>query len=358
MGANGDRAAATADSNLLGSSPKVRANNDDQRQAFMRGMTGTYGDPSGDVSPQALTAAKAQVVAPMNDVAARTSIAADPVQTRIGQVIADAQKVLPDNEVAPLLKLAESVGGVRAGAVIPGGAYQALTRSGAPLDRLIQSSDPNVSHYAGQIRDALDDGLEASAAPEDVAALQKARWQYKNLMTVAKLAPKADVAGVISPALLRGAVGTNFKKQAFMGAGDLGELAQIGQTFMKEPPNSFTANRAADILGPIGAGAALGGLSEIGLNLANHPDAGISALASMGLATGGKLAAQALKANRIGGSATNIIARSLPSEAPRPINALSGLRNVAKAVEIPLSALAGTRAVGGYVPSSQVPVTP
>jgi hypothetical protein len=35
-------------------------------------------------------------------------------------------------------------------------------------------------------------------------------------------------------------VNTSFKNRAFTGAGDLGELAQIGQTFMKEPPNSGT----------------------------------------------------------------------------------------------------------------------
>jgi hypothetical protein len=353
MGANGDRGAAVADSNLL-TTPKARANNDAQRQAWMKGVTNTYGDPSGLVTPEALSAAKANVVAPMNDVATRTNLNADAVQSRLGEIIADAQSVLPDNEVMPLLKQVENIGSVRQGDVIPGDAYQALTRKGAPLDRLESSDNPNVSHYATQIRGALDDALQASASPEDVRALQQARFQYKNLMTVAKLAPKADVSGVISPALLRGAVGSNFKNQAFQGAGDLGELAQIGQTFMKEPPQSGTAPRLADFAGPFGVGAGLGAISEGALNLTHHPDSGLSALASMGLATGGKMVAQAIKENRVGGSASGIIARSIPGSPGAIGSALSGLKQLTRPVEIPLSALAGVRLPNSFTPSPAV----
>lgn len=342
MGANGDRASAIADSNLLGSSAKARANNDAQRQAFMRGMTGTYGDASGDVSPEAMSAAKAQVVAPMNDVASRTNLDADAVQTRVSQIIGDAQKVLPDNEVAPLLKLAESIGSVRNGAIIPGEAYQALTRSGAPLDRLVQSADPNVSHYAGQIRDALDSTLQASAAPEDVAALQNARFQYKNLMTVAKIAPKADANGIISPALLRGAVSTNFRNQAFQGAGDLGELARIGQIFMKEPPTSNTSERSRDLLSGLGIGAGAAGATELATLALHQPQNALGPIAATGAGLIAKTAANALKEARIAGSATGIVARSLPG-APGTQSALGGAFKAVKPLEVPLSALMGVR---------------
>jgi hypothetical protein len=67
-------------------------------------------------------------------------------------------------------------------------------------------------------------------------------------MTLKNLAAKANVEGEISPALLSGAVNTSFKNRAFAGAGDLGELAQIGQTFMKEPPNSGTVPRLMDAI--------------------------------------------------------------------------------------------------------------
>lgn len=310
-----------ADSNMLQSNGKFQTNNAVQRDSFMKGVTGTYGDPSGDVSPEVLQANKDRIGGVMNDVASRTNIAnADVVQTRVGQIISDAQKVLPDNEVKPLLNMAQNIGDVRSGSVIPGDAYQALTRKGAPLDRLSSSADPNVAHYAGQIREALDDGLQNSATPEDVRALQNARWQYKNLMTVAKLAPKADAAtGVISPALLRGAVNTNFKNAAFQGAGSLGELAQIGQTFMKEPPQSGSAERLAAkananpllslVTGPVGA---LGITGEALGSLIHDPVLGAKAVA-LGLAGKGIGAAnQALRERALGAQAGNkLINRSL-----------------------------------------------
>lgn len=360
MGANGDRGAATADSNLLGSSPAVRDNNAAQRQQWMKGVTGTYGDPSGSVGEAALQAARDRIGGVMNDVASRNNIAApaaDALQTRISQIVGDAQSVLGDDS-KPLLTMAEKIGSVRSPEGISGQSYQALTNKGAPLDRLAQSDNSNVAHYAQQMRDALDDGMEASASPQDVQDFQKARWQYKNLMTVAKLAPKAQdtVDGVISPALLSGAVNTNFKSRAFHGAGDLGELAKIGQVFMKEPANSFTPQRLADIVAPLRTAAEAAGLVGGGMALAQRPEAALGAGLSALAGWGAKSASQALKQNAIGGSASNIISRSLPN-APGTVigNALSGVGKVARPVEIPLSALAGVRGLGAM---TQSPVTP
>lgn len=356
MGANGDRKAATADSNLLGSSPKMRANNETQRQAWMRGVTNTYGDASGDVSAGALQDARDRIGGVMNDVASRNNIApqaADGLQTRISQIVGDGQDVLGD-DAKPLLTMAEKIGSVRGPEGISGQSYQALTNKGAALDRLAQSDNSNVAHYAGQMRDALDDAMQASASDADTQAFRDARFQYKNLMTVAKLAPRADVHGIISPALLRGAVGSNFKNQAFRGAGDLGELAQIGQTFMKEPPQSGTAPRLADMLGPLGVGAGLGGLTELGGALAHNPEHGIGALASLAATIGGKTAASALKENRIGGSAAGIVARSIPGSPGSVRSALSGLRNLTRPVEVPLSALAGVRGLQSFAPSPAI----
>ena len=350
MGAAGDTDAKVAYSQALKTDPKAQALNQQQRQNWMKGVTSTYGDPSGDVSPGALSAAKANVVAPMNDVAARTNISpevSDAVQTRIGQVISDAQKVLPDNEVTPLLKMAESIGDVRGPTGISGESYQALTRQGTPLDRLESSSDPNVAHYASQIHDALNDGLAASAAPEDVDALRTARWQYKNLRTVAKAASNQNnigTDGVFTPAALNTATTSNFKNRAFQGAGDLDELNAIRKAFMTEPPDSGTAGRLKELTQSGIAGLATGGAVDIGLGLLHQPETAVPTALSALAGTGMKLASDAFKRNRVLGSAAGIIQRSDPNA---PGSALSGIGsaigNAAKSVEIPLSALAGVR---------------
>jgi hypothetical protein len=351
MAANGDRKAGYAFSNMQNSSQDARDANLANHQSWQRGVTSTYGDPSGDVSDGALQASRDRIGGVMNDVADRTNIVdAQPVLKGIQSALSDAKSVLPEGEVTPLKNLSDEIASVvQPDGSISGASYQALIRKGGVLDTAIKRG---ASPYPSMFKDALDDALQASASPEDVQTLQNARWQYKNLMTVAKLAPKAQDTplGLISPSLLSGAVNTNFKNRAFQGAGDLGELAKIGQTFLKEPPQSGTIPRGADLAGPLGIGAGIGALSEIGLNLANHPDSGISALASMGLATGGKMAANALKQNRIGGSASNIIANSLPGS-PGTVSALSGLKSAAKAVEIPLSALAGVRGIGALQPA-------
>lgn len=353
MGANGDRNAATADSNLLGSSPAVRDNNIAQRQAFMKGVTETYGDPSGDVSPDALQAAKDRIGSVMNDVATRSNIAdATPVLEKLGAVLSDAKSVLPEGEVTPLQNLAHQVAStIQPDGSISGASYQALTKKGGVLDASISRAN---SPYPSQIKEALDDALQNSATPEDAQALQQARWQYKNLQTVAKLAPKADVSGIISPALLRGAVGTSFKNQAFQGAGDLGELAQIGQTFMKEPPNSFTANRLRDLALPTLAGVGVGELGDFAAKALSHPEVGIPALASAGLGAATKIAADAIKQNCIGGSASGIIERSLPGTPGTIRSALSGVKQLTRPVEIPLSALAGVRGLQSFAPAPAV----
>lgn len=310
-----------ADSNMLQSSGKFQANRGDQQDAFMRGVTGTYGDSSGEVTPAALSAARTRIGGVMNDVASRNNIgppAADTLQTRVSRIAGDAQDVLGD-DAKPLLTMAEKIGSVRNGSGISGQSYQALTNKGSPLDRLMQSDNSNVAHYAGQVRDALDDAMESSAAPQDVQDFQNARWQYKNLMTVAKLAPKADpTTGAISPALLRGAVNTNFKNNAFQGAGDLGELAQIGQTFLREPPNSGTADRLAAkahnnpllsaISSPVNAlvgGEALG-------QIFHDPILGVKAVGAQLALRGVGAANKALRENALGTQGANkLIDRSL-----------------------------------------------
>lgn len=360
VGADGNADAKVAFSQALKNDPKAQALNQQQRQAWQRGVTNTYGDPSGDISPGALSTSRARIGGVMNDVAARTTIpptVADAVQTSIGQVISDAQKVLPDNEVVPLLNMAKSIGDVRDANGISGDSYQALTRQDAPLDRLESSSNPNVAHYAAKIHNTLNDGLAASAAPEDVDALRGARWQYKNLQTVARAAQNQNnvgADGVLTPGSLNTATTSNFKGRAFQGAGDLDELNAIRNKLMTEPADSGTAGRLKDLTQTGLAGLATGGAVDIGLGLLHQPETTVPTALSALAGTGVKLAADALKRNKVVGSATNIIARSLPAGSPGAggaVSALNGLRNASKAVEIPLSALAGVRAVGAIPPN-------
>ncbi len=339
-GAAGNRAAAVSDSNDIGTfGTGAAANQGAQLSAFTRAIAGTFGSDSSALTPEVMQAAKTRIGGVFNDVAGRTNIVdADGVMDRLHALSADAGQTVTDQELAPITRQIENIGSkIDQTGQIPGDAYQALTRKGAPLDRATESSNPNIRYYAQQVRGVLDDGLTDSALPEDVAALQQARSQYKNLMTIKNLAAKAGVEGTVSPLLLRGAVNTSFKNSAFTGAGDLGELSQIGQTFMKEPPQSGTQPRLMDVLKKAAPWA---GAADFGLATQN-PDLALKAAAAAGLGTAAKVGADVTR----GALNRSAIMRSLllsgagfPTSGPIG-NALSIAGSIARPAIVPASVL-------------------
>src|SRR6185369_13620370 len=121
--------------------------------------------------------------------AARTSI--PPAQTStlvsdLAPIIPLAERNLGPQELAPLQKEIDHITGLIAknNGTLSGEAYQALTRSKAPLDLAESSTNPNVAHYAGMIRDAVDDAFVRSASPADQAALAQAKYQYRIMRTI------------------------------------------------------------------------------------------------------------------------------------------------------------------------------
>jgi hypothetical protein len=220
------------------------ASNAAQRTAFNRAVSQTFGEDAGKITPAVMQQAKDRIGGVMNDIAGRTTIQADSqLLDDLGRIEANAQK-MPSitGDIAPHITDILDTASQNNGA-ISGSAYQALTGHGSALSVAQQSGEGTVRNYANQIREALDDAFQRSASPEDIEALSEARMQYKNMMTVAPLVNKG-IPGDISPLLLQGAANRSFKANAFRGAGDLGELGDIGQTNLKPPPDSGTATRS------------------------------------------------------------------------------------------------------------------
>ena len=274
----GNRAIATADSELIGSDANHAANNAAQKTAFTRAVAKTFGSDADQLTPNVMDAAKDRIGGVMNDIGSRTDITnTNGLLTNLHSIVSEASQVVPDAELKPLLNQIKNISDTiqgdstsAGGERLSGKSYASLIAKGSPLDNATISKNSDIRQYAQKIRNVLDDAVEAEASPEDVTALKQARFQYKNMMTVKNLAAKANVEGEINPNLLNGAVNTNFKQRAFQGAGDLGELAQIGQTFMKEPPNSFTADRTFDRLKKLMPGLTVAGGVDAGLAL-SHP---------------------------------------------------------------------------------------
>lgn len=213
-----------------------------QRGQFTQAVGNTFGADSPRLTPEVMSAAKAKIGQTFEDVAAKTPIHADDqLISDLARIEHEAPQALPDSEAKPVLKqIGNVLSMIKPDGTIDGATYQTLTRKGSPLDVAMSNHDSNIGFYAGQVRDALDSALERSAAPEDLASLRAARLAWKNMRTVEPLVSKSD-DGTISPALLNQRVSANFKDRAFSGAGDLGELAAIGQRFLKPASTSGTA---------------------------------------------------------------------------------------------------------------------
>lgn len=229
----------------------------EQQSAFNRAVARTFGENADSVTPEVMAAAKKRLGNEFDTVANNSTIKFDNILgSDLHGVLHEADSVLTDSEMKVLHKQVGNVLDKVTGAgEIEGKAYQALTRKGAPLERAMSSSDPNVKHYASRVKEVLDDALERHAPAEMVDRLRTARGQYKAMKTVEDLVEKSPT-GDISPPLLLGQVRNSYGNMAYGGGGDLADLSRIGQRFMRQPPDSGTPLGTAALNLLLGAGGA------------------------------------------------------------------------------------------------------
>lgn len=309
-----------------------------QGSAFNTAVANTFGETADKITPQVMAAAKTRIGGVMNDVASKSSIVQDaPFIAGLKNVAQEAGSVLAPSEQKILgTQMQNVMSKFENGQPMTGEAYQALTRTGSPLDRVMNSNDSNLRHYAGQIKDTLDDALERSTPPDQLAALQQARSQYKAMKTIEPLVA-SSVDGSVSPAKLMTAVKSSYSNMAYGGGGQLGDLARIGQRFLKEPPSSGTAERLQsgsfiNKLGNLGI-AATGAGTVLPFAAPYASDAVVPALASMAAGYGaGRIASSVLRSP---GAANRLINSSLGN--PQVPGAVSNLVTGAAPAAVPLA---------------------
>lgn len=142
---------------------------------------------------------------------------------------------------------------------------------------------------AGDLQDALRDAMESGMSPADAQRLGEIRGVWRNLKTIEPLVAGSAVEGNISPARLLGRVNANGAGKAAMATGnrgDLGDIANIGQRFIKEPiADSGTARRNAVFRGLGKLGGVVTGLGA-GAYAAGLPATIVSSLGAVGGARG------------------------------------------------------------------------
>lgn len=270
----------------------------EQQTAVNRAIARTFGEDADAITPDVMARARTRLGGEFDDIGSRSTLHADSrLLSDFHGILSDSERALGDNEARIINR---HIGGVidkiEGPGVIPGDIYQGLVRKGAPLDRSMHSSDPNVRYYAGQVREALDDALQRSVSPELRNRLMTARSQYKAMKTIEDLSEKAPT-GDISPTLLMGAVRKSYEGMAYgRGGGDLPDIARIGQRFMRQPSDSGTplGEAALNVLRAYGPGMAGAGAmasygylnnwspTEMGLSLAALP---LTAASARGVTT-------------------------------------------------------------------------
>lgn len=206
------------------------------------------------------------------------------------------------------------------------------TISGEKLSNLrslygnIGKAQNDASPYVKQLRDIVINQVDDPVARE----------QYKNLRAIEPIAAKS-ADGYISPSLLNSKLISSryFPDYTRGGGGNLGDLARIGNTFLKDTtPNSYTAsrNRAYQLLYELPLGAA--GFAT-----------GASPGAAAGIASAIPLARGVTGLNNSQGIARSLVEKALEgnnASIPETVNSMGNPGSPADAVTEKLKSLAGS----------------
>lgn len=285
------RAGQTADSpfvrkldQMVGQLPGsgIEVSNVAQRTAFNRAVAKTFGENADQITPAVMQSAKTRIGGVMNKIESGHTVKLDKqfqadlegIVTKWGQSLTAPEFDVIKKQVAGVLR------NVQTGKQISGETYGNLVGYNSPLTTAANSTNPNIARPAQEIVESLKDALQRSLPADTKKAYSEARLQYKNMMTIAPLVNKGT-PGDISPLLVQGAANRSFRGNAFSGAGDLGELGDISQQFLKPPRDSGT---------PLG----------MAINNSLWGDVRGLAKTAAGI-TGGRLVGKALQANPVSG---------------------------------------------------------
>lgn len=240
---------------------------DDQGEAFTSAALSRAGG-SGRATPDNMVSVRDRLSGGFNAISARNSVAADqPLVDDIRNTLAEYGSVLTSEQKQIVGNLAQDlVDRFRAGGgSIPGKDYQMLRSRFSKRAKNAGSDNELAGAWRG-LRDALDNAMTRSVAPQDAGEWANLRRQWGNLRTLENAAAGAGEAaamGIISPAQLRAAVASGNRGGYARGEGDLAELARAGSAIMRPMPQSGTAPRSAvrnvGASMPAVAGAVLGG---------------------------------------------------------------------------------------------------
>jgi hypothetical protein len=233
---------------MPGAGGRASAIQNQQGQQFTQAAMRRAGSNSPLATPEAIDETFKRLGSQFDDLASRNTMRMDgKFAEDMGNAVRDYVGLVAPSQRAPVVgKVVDDVlGFARTGGAIDGAAYQNLRSRLETAAR--KSTDGDLSSTLRAMRSALDDAMERSipASSPDKGAWSAVRQQYRNLIPIEKAATGAGeraAEGYLSPALLRGAVVNQGRRNYARGTGDLAELTRAG-TLLNQMPNSGTAPR-------------------------------------------------------------------------------------------------------------------
>lgn len=318
----GSKGLQYAEAELGGSS--AGAFTEKQAEQFTTAALKRAGIKADRATPEVIDGAFKRIGSEFDDLAASNTLTLDrQMGTDLGDVWREYIELVPDSQQAPVVGnlIQDLVAKAQATGTLDGKAYQTIR---SRLDRMARKaqSDPQLADALFGIRNAVDDAMERSMTPEDVARWSQARREYRNMFVIEKAASAAGenaALGLISPAQLRQAAAAQSRRAYARGQGDFDSLARAGVATMTPLPQSGTAPRAAVQAAKAAApavGAVLGSGAGPGIGTV------VGGLAGAAVpAVAGKAILSAPGRAYLG----NQLARNIPSTDPRGIGPLVGV---------------------------------
>jgi hypothetical protein len=262
---------------------------DVQQQAFNRAVGNTIGLDSPKITPELFNQAVGRIGSEFDRLTANNSIPLSPqLMDKLRGISQDAGAYYGPESQSMVNQTVQRLVDQSQNGVIPGRVYQSVD---SKLGQAVRSGGER-SAVLGNLQDTLRDAMEANLNPADAQAWQVARQQWRDMRTIEPLVGKS-VNGDISAAGLMGRVTANQAGKTSMARGtrgDLGDLARIGQQFIKDQiPDSGTARRLGTLEALKGTGALL-----VGAGAAYDP---LKAILGAGALVGSSRSAQGLLQN-------------------------------------------------------------
>lgn len=237
-----------------------------QQQAFNRAVGRTIGVDSPTITADVFAGAKQRIGSEFERLTANNNLPLTPeLVGKLRNVADEAASLYGADAQRPINTMIDRLLDQSQGGVVPGRAYQSIDSAIGK----VMGSGGEKSVPLGDLRSVLRDAMDQSIRPEDQAAWTRARQQWRDLKTLEPLVAKDNIEGNISPGQLLGRVAANNSGKSAMASGrrgELGNLASVGQRFLKQQiPDSGTAQRnfagkALGSVGSLGGGLAAGSL--------------------------------------------------------------------------------------------------